>query len=279
MRISVFILCLLSSVTLLAQSHIEGQILDAVTGLGIPYVNIGIPAQGMGTVSNEDGIFELRNTAPDDLVRISSIGYESKEIKMSQLLKNSTIRLQAQVHSIPTIELSSKQFGEEQILGEKFEERHHSVGFGSQQLGTEIAARIEINKETLIKSAHFTLNHAKGDSLLFRVNIYEFKDGVVGKNLIPENVLLYGGQESGTLNVDLTDYQVITDQDVLLSLEWIKDDNGKGNTGITFRSKKTRSGKHFYMRQTSHAPFLPFHKSFPYAPKFLVGFYLVAKQV
>ncbi|GJM31007.1 MAG: hypothetical protein DHS20C18_00080 [Saprospiraceae bacterium] len=263
----------------LAQSSVEGKILDSNTGKGIAFVNVGIAAKGIGTVSDEKGWYRLQILDKKDEVTFSSIGYSTKALSAANLLKEGEIRLDPKVYEIEELELSSRKFGPEIILGKKFEKRYHSVGFGSQQLGTEVAAYIEIEKETLLKSAHFILNHGNGDSVLFRVNIFDFKDGRIRENLVPENVIIATAQKKGTLSVDLSAYNIITDNDVLLCLEWIKDDNGKGNEGITFGSKKTRSGKKFYIRQASQGYFQPFSQAIPYAPKLELGFYMIAKQV
>lgn len=128
----------------------------------------------------------------------------------------------------------------EKLFGKKNKNRGLSIGFGNAQLGCEIGSVISIKKETYLKSANFKLNHAEGDSLLFRVNIYHFDEGQIGKNILKENIIIYAPQKRGILTVDLTPYELFIHQDVLLTLEWIKDDNGAGNEGITFDTKKSR---------------------------------------
>ena len=93
-----------------------------------------------------------------------------------------------------------------------------------------------------------------GDSLLFRVNIYPFEKGDIGENILKENVIINAPQKKGVLTVDLTPYELIIDHDILLTLEWIKGDNGAGNEGITFDTKKGK--KHnIWNKRTSQNPF------------------------
>lgn len=261
-----------------AQGYLQGQITDAGTLEPIPFANIGIKQLGTGTVSDENGQYKLRIASPKDVITVSSIGYFTEDIEAEKLAKTGDISLRPRPYALPTIELSAAGFTGEVILGEKLEEQGHSIGFGSSELGTEIGALIEIDKETLIKSAHFPVNHAAGDSLLFRVNLYEFEDGKVGENLLPQNVLLSAAQKKGVIDVDLSEFNLITTRDVLLSLEWIKDDKNEGNVGVTFQSKKSRRGNNLYTKHTSHAPFRKLSGMAPRAPKLQLGFYLIGKQ-
>ena len=82
----------------------------------------------------------------------------------------------------------------------------------------------------------------------------------------------------GVIDVDLSAFNLVISKDVLLSLEWIKDDESKGNVGITFRSEKSRRGNNVYIRHTSQAPYKKLSGLAPRAPKLHLGFYLVGKQ-
>ena len=96
--------------------------------------------------------------------------------------------------------------------------------------------------------------------------------------MLPQNVIISAVQKKGMIDVDLSEFNLITANDVLLSLEWIKDDNGKGNVGITFRSKKSRRDNNLYTKYTSQAPFSKLSDLAPRAPKLELGFYLTGKQ-
>lgn len=254
MKNKIFLLYLLFISTIsIGQYTIQGKIINASERSPIPYVNIGIPELGTGTVSGADGNFQLEAPSQKNQVRISAIGFSTKTLNVKTLLENPTIALEPQVHEIQEIEISSKKLGAEKLFGKKNKNRSKSVGFGNQQLGCELGSVIPIKKETYLKSANFKLNHAKGDSLLFRVNIYEMEGKEIGKNLLLENVIISAPQKRGVLSVDLSLYELIVNNDVLLALEWIKDDNGKGNTGITFDTKKSKRSN-VWMKRTSQAP-------------------------
>lgn len=238
----------------LGQTTLNGKIINKKNNEPIPYVNIGIPKHAQGTVSDDEGHYQLIFNDSKDTVIISAIGFFTQKKTVNELLQNGDIFLQQQIHEIKEINLTATQFDKEKLFGKKNKNRGLSVGFGNAQLGCEIGSTIRIKKETYLKSANFKLNHADGDSLLFRVNIYPFEKGKIGENILKENVIIYAPQKRGILTVDLTPYELIINHDILLTLEWIKDDNGSGNHGITFDTKKGRKSN-IWTKRTSQNPF------------------------
>ena len=261
---------------LVAQQIIKGKILDANTNQPIPYVNIGVKNLEMGTVSNVEGYFEFSTATGDYTILCSAIGYESLEILTSALNNDNTIFLHPKAYLIDSINIEAKHFSnEEKMFGEKNETRGKAVGFGSSQLGTEIGALIKIERPTYIKSANFVIVHAKGDRMLFRVNIYKYKDGIITENILTENILIDEKQRKGTISIDLTPYDLVLEHDVLLALEWIQDDKAEGNTGLTFDTKKSKDLKGVYMKLSSLREFekMPIIKN-----KLKPCFYFIGKE-
>ena len=256
------------------QTEVSGRVIGSGSGDYIPFVNIGVKGKSIGTVSGPDGKFELDIKELDNEVTFSAIGFETRNISGKDLINATIVELQSKNYHIEEIVISSKGYGEEQIFGVKNEKRGKSIGFGSSLLGTEIGAPIRIDKPTFLKSANFVINHAKGDSLFFRINIYQFDDGKIGENLLKENILIMQKQEKGTITIDLSNYNLVLENDVLLALEWIKDDNGKGNVGLTFDTKKGKKLKGIYLKHTSMSDYYRLQ----YNRKLNPCFYFIGKQ-
>ncbi len=273
--ITILTILLMLGIQLNAQLTITGMVLDSTSMEAIPYVNIGIVALAKGTVSDNDGNYTIEANAKDDIVSFSSIGYETFSIRAAALKKESTIKLVSKGYEIEMIEVAAIRFAEEEvILGVKNKKRGRSIGFSNAQLGTEIGAAIEIKKPSYIKSANFVLNHAKGDSLLFRVNIYDLSTGTIGKNLLSKNILIEEQQRKGTITVPLEQYNIILEADVLLSLEWLRNYDEIGNKAITFDTKKSRKLRGVYVKASSNGTF----EKLKYVKKVKPCFYLKAKQ-
>ncbi len=269
-----FFAFLFLSIQINAQT-ITGKIIDATSKEAIPYVNIGIVDIARGTVSDLNGNYELKVDSNEDLITISSIGYETIAIKAKDI-ENNTIELSPKNYDLGLVEVKADKLdAEEKIFGVRNKTRGKGVAFGNAQLGTQIGAAIKIKKSTYIKSANFVLNHAKGDSLLFRVNIYQFKEGEVGDNLLTENVIIKRKQEKGTITVDLEKYNIVLESDVILSLEWLRNFDEMGNKGITFDTKKSKHLKGIYFKYSSNGAFIK--PSFPKKTK--PCFYFIGKEI
>lgn len=272
-----FILTFLIAFSGYSQNTVSGSIIDAKTKEPIPYVNIGIIKLMKGTVSDDSGVFMLSYKSEKDTVTFSAIGYGAVTRTVAELMENGEVLLSPVLYELEEITVQKKALEGVTELGYNLRKRGESVGFGSTQLGTEIGGLLEIDRETIIYSAHFTFNNTSKDGLLYRVNIYEMENGKPLKNLIPENVLLETPYEPGTVSVNLSKYNIITEKDVLLSLEWVKavplsEDEIQD---ITFRVDKTRRNPNTWFRSTSFAPFVKFDEFV----KYNLGFYITAQQV
>ncbi len=257
---------------------LEGRVQDAATGKPVPYVNIGYLSRAVGTVSDEAGKFRLPADAASDTVLFSAIGYQTVSRSVQTLEKEGVVRLQTITYTMPVVEVLEEIPGKTQIFGHAIKKRKQSIQYGSAQLGSEMGAYIRLKKRTWIQSAHFVLNHAKGDSMHFRLNLYQMRDGQIGENLLRENVLIQRPQKPGLHSVDLRPYQVVVESDLLMSLEWIRNDGENGNEGISFRCRRAGT-ENTYTRLTSQAPFQKVSEMAQMAPALQLGFYLMGKEL
>ena len=87
MRPTYLIFFLLLGYILQAQTMVFGKIIDAEFNEPLPYVNIGIPGAGIGTVSDEAGYYllEIPNDKINDSLYFSMVGFASQNFKIDQL--------------------------------------------------------------------------------------------------------------------------------------------------------------------------------------------------
>lgn len=270
----IILLALHSSV---AQYKVSGYVLEKETRKPISYVNIGSPTTNSGTVSDDNGYFEMTCDSENEKIIFSSIGYTTQEIIASNLSEDE-ILLESIDYKIQEVKIVSSNFDKEVILGERNEKgRGMSISFGNPQLGTELGALIEVKKETYIKTANFVLNHAKGDSLLLRINIRRYENGQVGEKIVKKNIYVKDKQRKGTYSVDLSSYDIILTSDVLLSVEWLRNFGEMGNEHVTFDTKKARKPKQLrgiYLKNSSVSGF----RKLPAKKKLKPCMYFVGKQ-
>ena len=217
---------------------IQGKIIDKNTKQAIPYVNIGLPNQNQGTVSDKKGYFSLSvRSFHKDTLRISCIGYRSINIPLKQWTKGQLITLIPEKKQLSEVVIEERPL-KKKIIGNKTESKFISTPFGYKQLGAEMGVRIHIkNQPTYLDAFNFNVpfNRLSGKAI-FRLNIYSIKDDKPFRNILKENILIpLEPQQTGKISTSLKPYHIQLNDDVIVSLEWVGYDGelNKGE-GINF---------------------------------------------
>ena len=254
MRLTTLLLLLmLISISLGAQTRIQGNIVDAGTGEAIAFANVGVPGRGLGTVSDENGKFLI--VVPDSLatevLRFSCIGYKAQSlaIKSNQF---ETVKLAAEVLRLDEITVKAPKL-KIKMAGNDTRQAFMSAGFKENNLGAEMGVRINIKKpKTEIR--HFYLNVVRNTldtNLILRLNIYAIdKDGMPGENILKAPIYLKARAGKTLLEADLRAYNLVVDDDVFLSIEWIKD---LGDATKLFFSAKVGGSDSYYRKASQDA--------------------------
>lgn len=190
---------------------ISGKIVDSKTKRPIPYVNIGILHKNAGTVCDSCGFFKLnyikRNT--DDTLKISCVGYSSfvlplYSVNENSFLEHTTFELDPQENELKEIVVRPGKI-KTKTLGNKIQNAMIVSGFSTSELGSEVGAVLKYNKKKAgkIKDFNFYLTGNLFDSATFRVNLYEFKDGQIGKQILAEHIYIKTKVKAGRLAVDV----------------------------------------------------------------------------
>lgn len=236
-----------------SQTIVNGKLKDGVSQKPILLANIGIPNRIIGTLSNDSGEFKI--VIPDSLkeekLKISVIGYESKEIKISEFSSYKEVFLNPAPVKLNEVTIVSSKKLKVKTLGNYTQTKLMLGGFSSNQLGAEIAVKIECHKKKMrLNKFAFHIVMNKFEKALFRFNVYTVgKDGMPDKNILPENIIIETSITNGTVEVDLKPFYITVDEDYFIALEWIKD---LGDVkGLFFSTKLIGHGTYF--RQASQA--------------------------
>jgi hypothetical protein len=234
MKSLIGVLIFLNLISVSAQDTYTGIVLDSTFNTPLSYVNIGIINKGEGTVSNTKGDFELQLAERyfKDSIRISMIGYKAQTYLVKdfkQKIKNEPrIFLAEKLESLDEVVISNKKL-KKRILGNRTKSKMITDGFDWDKLGSEAGIVIKIKKSpTYIKSFQTHIALSGHDELKFRLNFYTVKNGLPFKNITKENIILTSNIKEGTLSVDLSEYNIVMEEDFFVSLEWIEN-FGDGN--------------------------------------------------
>jgi hypothetical protein len=274
-----FLLCMRLFYTVEAQS-IACRIVDGSTNEGIPFVNIGVVGKNIGTVSDEEGNFQLQipksNLLPQDTLRISAIGYETVSVLIKDIESvPRTIKMKKIIFSLPGVTINPNSHKNTKELGHSLESDKIVFYFLSNKLGTELATLIKVKKGKMyLKKAHFNISVNNFGEIFFRVNLYENRNRKPYQRMLDEEIIVKTAMKKGTLSVDLSRYNLVVEKDFFLSLEWVKALNeGKITEDLKFCAGLGKGL--IYTKSTSQANWKEFtQKKYGFRP--LLGFYVEA---
>ena len=207
---------------------IAGVVVDSTNKKPLEYVNIGIFQKNIGTVSNNEGTFEI--VIPfkhkHDSLLFSSIGYKTKRVFIPDLLNRDTnkVFLKPKRINLDEVKIISKKYTQK-VKGNKTS--NESIGLAiSQSLGygSEIGTLIKLpDKEVLLKDFNFHIYFNRPDSALFRLKIYSYNNGI-DTLLVNENIIfMIKNHYTGDYKKDLLKYHIVVNKDIFVSIECLKE--------------------------------------------------------
>lgn len=249
---------------------INGIIKDQNTSVGIPYVNIGIPAKAFGIVSNEQGNFSFKITTEkdSDIVQISSIGYESFYLTVKQLKNNcennQPFFLKETVYELATTTVRPNDY-ETTTLGAKkiddlecfvmgkilskdtaYQRAAKEKGISEKAIGVEFGNKIKIDKgqQTFIDKIYFKTCPGPKDTCIYRLNIYtegktlERKFTPIGvikvinsNNILKEPIIVKAIGKTEVHEIDLSKQNIEVYDDFMIAFECIYASNDQMSIG------------------------------------------------
>jgi hypothetical protein len=236
-----------------AQTRVQGTIVDAKTNEGIAFANVGVPGRGIGTVSDEQGRYFI--VIPDSLakesLRFSCIGYKAQSLAIASS-KFEKVQLNAEVLRLDEITVKAPKL-KIKMAGNDTRNTFISAGFKENNLGAEMAVRIKVKKPNT-EIRHFYINIVRNTldtNLMLRLNIYALdKDGLPGENILKAPILLKAKSGNKLLEADLRPYNILVSNDVFLSIEWIKD---LGDATSLFFSAQVGGSDSYYRKASQDA--------------------------
>jgi len=269
----IFAICLLFTLFLQAQT-IDGIVKDASNQEILSFVHIGILGKNSGTISDEKGQFKmnLSYANPNDSLYFSMLGYEARGFRIGDVkdLKTWTVEL-----SPSSFELREIVVGQERTLmtfGKTKAGKTTNGWSNNEKTGAEVGTRIKIEEGLYkIKDLNFHLRFNSADSLLFRLNIYTLKDGLPHTSILQENIFLTAYKKQKWIRQDLSAYNLLLDEDVVVTLELVEA-YFKEKYHLFFTYAKAAKSGSTYIRKSSQA-------SWEKIPNAELAFYLNVQEL
>ncbi|WP_370477512.1 carboxypeptidase-like regulatory domain-containing protein [Tamlana flava] len=210
---------------------IEAFVLEKSTNKPLPYVNIGFLGKSIGTVSDETGKFYLEYDedyiGEFEVLQFSSLGYETLQIKalelFSKLSKTNKIYLEPQNLALDEVLITSVQRENKETGSLDYD--GFTLGYWKDKiaLGGEIATKIKITKKnSKLLDLKLRILENLSDSLKLRVNVYDLKKKLPGKNLLATNIFHVIKRDKGIDTINLRPYNIKVDDDIIVSIELVE---------------------------------------------------------
>ncbi|WP_426489851.1 SusC/RagA family TonB-linked outer membrane protein [Hymenobacter sp. 102] len=114
---------------------LEGQVLDAQTGAGLPGASVWVRATQRGTATTAEGTFRLPLTSADSVVVVSSLGYAPQE---ARLTPDNTLKI--------SLQPDTRLLSEVVVTGLGLTQERRALGYAVQTLpGSELVVARELN--------------------------------------------------------------------------------------------------------------------------------------
>ena len=272
MRIYITILLLLI-VSLTKAQMIQGRVTDAGGQQAVPYANIGIVNRGIVTVADGRGNYSLdiSGAGDNDTLQVSCIGFLPRQFRVEQLRTGNPtldVALEENVVNLAEVTIRPRNM-KSVVLGNDFSNKNIAAGFSSDDLGSEAGTVMQVKKGKTyyLSTAGFNIAKCEYDSILFRMNIYSYKNGKVGDVLHNLPIYIKVVKDQQRIQLDLRPYQLEVTDDFVMTLEWIQD---LANRDDSFMFCAGFMGGGITWRKTSQ-------DGFQKLPGFGIGIYCIAE--
>lgn len=206
----------------------KGLILSTENDKGIGFVNIGIIGKNVGTVSDEKGNFSINldKTYDNDSIRFSMIGFESRTYLVSQFKEfpEKNIYLKPVLYKMQEVKVIGRNF-KEVLIGIPVPSGNLISGFAFNDLGAELGINVNVKKQVKLLDINFNMAKCTFDSVTYRLNVYQLADNKEYINILHKPIYISFPKDSisKAITLDLKNYSIFIEGNVLITLELYKD--------------------------------------------------------
>lgn len=180
------------------QGVVEGVVSDAKTGLPLEFVNVGIPGNSSGAVTNAKGFYQLTLKGDDSVtVRFSFTGYEPQQHRVARRGRTELdVKLKPSATQLQEVEVSDEKTRQSSFTRIETSRLDEAVGpTGGVEGVLKMLPDVQSNNEL---SSQYSVRGGSFDENLVYINNVE----------IFRPMLIRSGQQEGMsiINPDLVDY-------------------------------------------------------------------------
>lgn len=231
---------LLGSTLLSAQ--IKGVVVNS-KGAPIPYVNIWVENENVGTTSDENGIFKINTTASTTII-FSAVGFEVKKIKIKD---NEKVILEDVVYKLDEVAIFKRKQDIELEIGDAKKIHHKHLSGDKPWIYAKLFEYNSSYSETqyLKKIIFFSDSEKKGAKL--KIRIFEYNDSIPTNDLLNEDLIVTVGKGMKKNEIDISKYNLkFPEKGIVIGLEWMIIEENKYVFEYKDQQTKNRIKNNYY---------------------------------
>ncbi|MFN3752785.1 carboxypeptidase-like regulatory domain-containing protein [Flavobacterium sp.] len=206
----------------------------------IPYVNIWVENENIGTTAEEDGTFSIPLKETKRIV-FSALGYETKIVLSTNL---TSITLHPKALELNEVVVERKKETSEIVIGDFSGIKLNSgvTNTGQENVhvwGKFVKSNEKIKEHPFVKSIEFVTS-SKLNNVLLRIRIFNVnKEGFPTEDEVEEDILVSIKKGKNNNIVDLTKYNIrIPEEGIIVGFEYLKLEQNKYEYSYTTKGQK-----------------------------------------
>lgn len=221
-------------VTQFAFSQIRGVVKDSISGEPIPYVNIWVESETIGTTSETNGSFSL-DIKEEKLLVFSALGYEIKKASS----KTDLILLKPKVFELNEVVVTFPKKTKELEIGEAHKVHISQLSGNKPWIYAKLFNYDEKYMETpfIKKIVFYSNSDIKGAKIKLR--IFGINDSIPSEDLINKDIIVTVKEGMKKNTIDVSSYNIeFPKKGIVIGLEWLIIEENK--YFFTYKDPKTK---------------------------------------
>lgn len=189
----------------------------------IPYVNIWIENENIGTTSEDDGSFKIDLKEENKNLVFSAIGYKKEVFKFKE-----KIVLEKQIYKLEDVVIQTSKQTKEIEIGDS-KKIHHTQLSGDKPwiYGKLFSYEANYSETSFLKSIIFFTNSRKEEAKI-KIRIYEVKDSIPTDDILYEDLIVTVKKGMRKNKIDVSKYKIMFPKNgLIVGLEWLIIDYNK----------------------------------------------------
>jgi hypothetical protein len=168
-------------------AQIKGIVKDSLSGKPIPYVNIWVENENIGSTSEESGTFFINTSAKGKRLIFSTLGYENKIIKASEA---SEVNLKPAAYLLNEVVISKSIGTKSTEIGKTRNEIYQAFDNGPKIDTKYFPYKLSYNKTKYLKQVTIYTD-SRIENAIIKIHLYEVDyDGSPGKELLDKDFVV-----------------------------------------------------------------------------------------